>query len=268
MKEKRYYKGFWASIAYRLFPQSEIVFEEAISEGEAVVFTANHSGAYGPVNAALYFPHRSRPWIVAEVLDKKTAANYIFYDFFTGTVKKCKFFWHILSHIVSFLLRPLLIRAGGIAVYHDRRIMQTFEESIKALQNGENIVVFPECPEKFSEHINDYYGGFAKIGQLYYRETGRKLKFYPTYIAHPLGKILVGKPIEFDPDSGAQSRKQITEYLRNKTEDLANTLPPHTVHPFLTEDWYEAYESYWKEGRMLEYWQLCEKHKKSKKTND
>ena len=92
-KEKRYYKGFWAFLAYRIFPQPEIVYEEPIPEGEAVVFTANHSGANGPVNAALYFPHRSRPWIVSEVLDKKTAASYIFYDFFTGPVKKHKFCW-------------------------------------------------------------------------------------------------------------------------------------------------------------------------------
>ena len=264
-KEKKYYRGFWAFLAYRLFPQPEIIYEEPLPEGEAVVFTGNHSGAQGPVNAALYFPHRSRPWVVAEVLDKKTAANYIFYDFFTGPVKKHRFSWRVLSHIVSFLLRPLLYRAGSIPVYHDRRIMQTFDESIKALESGEHIVVFPECPEKFSEHINDYYGGFAKIGQLYYKETGKKLKFYPTYIAHPLGKVLVGKPIEFDPEGGAQNRKLITEYLRDKTEDLANTLPPHKVQPFLTDEWYQAYGHYWTEGRMAEYWQLCEKPKKKDK---
>ncbi|MCM1305895.1 MAG: hypothetical protein NC037_00255 [Bacteroides sp.] len=268
MKEKRYYKGFAAAIAYKIFPQPEVIFEEPIPDGETVVFTANHSGAYGPVNATLYFPHPSRPWTVAEILDKKLSADFIFYDFFAGAGKKCKFFWHVLSHLVAVLLRPLLLRAGGIPVYHDRRVTKTFEDSVAALKGGEHVVIFPECPERFSEHINDFYGGFAKLGLLYYKETGKNLKFYPTYIAHPLKKILVGKPVEFNPDDlGAQGRKQITEQLRDRTEELAKSLPPHKVQPFLTEEWYRAYEKYWKEGRMLDYWQLCEKRGKKRKKN-
>lgn len=264
----------WPSIAKLLarmiFPKPELIFEEPIPDGEAVVFTANHSGAYGPVNVAMYFPRPCLPWTVAQILDKDTAADFIFYDFFAGAVKKHKRSWKFVSHLVDFLLRPLLYKVGGIPVYHDRRITKTFEDSVEALKNGKNIAVFPECPEKFSEHINDFYNGFAKLGQLYYKETGKKLKFYPTYIAHPLKKVLIGKPVEYDPDNPSSSqRKQIADCLRDRTETLAKSLPPHSVQPFLTDEWYEAYGHYWTENRMLEYWQLSEKHpqKKKRKTN-
>lgn len=267
MKTGVIYTGIAKILARMIFHKPKLIFEEPVPEGEPVIFTANHSGAFGPVNAALYFP-ACRPWTIAQILQKDSAADFIFYDFFAGAVKKHKFFWHLLSHIVAFLLRPLLLNVDGIPVYHDRRVTQTLNDSLEALKNGDNLVIFPECPEKFTEHINDFYSGFAKLGALYYKETGKKLKFYPTYIAHPLKKILIGKPIEFNPDNPSVQRKQISEYLRNKTEELANTLPPHSVQPFLTEEWYKAYGHYWTENRMLEYWQLSEKNIKSKKSKN
>ena len=266
MKKYSVYAHFVKVLARIIFKKPEFVFEEPLPKDEAVVFTANHSGAYGPVNAALYFPTPCRPWTIAQILDKKSAADFVFYDFFAATTKKCKFFWRALSHLVAFLLRPLLLATDGIPVYHDRRITETFAKSIDALKSGSSIVVFPECPEKFSSHINEFYGGFAKLGLLYYKETGKKLKFYPTYVAHPLKKVLVGKPVEYDPEKPATlGRKQIAEELRDRTEKLALSLPDHSVRPFLTEDWYEAFGQYWKENRMLEYWQLSEKTD-SKKT--
>lgn len=265
MKKYSAYARFARVLARIIFRKPEFVFEEPLPKDEAVVFTANHSGAYGPVNAALYFPTPCRPWTIAQILDKKSAADFVFYDFFAATTKKCKFFWRILSHIVAFLLRPLLLATEGIPVYHDRRITETFAKSIDALKSGSNLVVFPECPEKFSPHINEFYGGFAKLGLLYYKETGKKLKFYPTYVAHPLKKVLVGKPVEFDPEKPATlQRKQIAEELRDRTEKLALSLPEHSVHPFLTDEWYEAFGQYWEENRMLEYWQLSEKTDRKK----
>lgn len=268
MEKGNIYTSLAKLLARMIFRKPELIFEEPIPEGEAAVFTANHSGAYGPVNVAMYFPQPCRPWTAAQILDKDTAADFVFYDFFAGAAKKCKFFWRVLSHIVAFLLRPLLIKAGGIPVYHDRRIVKTFEESVEALASGNHIAIFPECPEKFSEHINNFYGGFAKLGVTYYKATGKKLKFYPTYIAHTLKKVLIGKPIEYDPEFPISIHcKQIAEYLRDKTEELAQSLPPHRVQPFLPDEWYEAYGHYWTENNMYEYWQLSQKQRKSKKTN-
>lgn len=253
------YEKFMTVIAKCIFPKPEFVFEEPLEEGEAVIFTANHAQAIGPVITTLYFPKPIRPWSVAQILDKKTAAGFIFYDFFAGANKKCKWFWHFLSHVVSVFLRPLLRAANGISVYHDKRLASTLTESVDALAAGTNLVIFPECPEKFSEHINDFYGGFVKLGELYHQKTGKNLKFYPTYIAKPLRKVLVGKPIEYSPDKrGSSYRKQLAAELRDRTEQLASSLPPHKVTPFLTEEWYAAYGHYWDEGRMLDYWNLCQ----------
>ncbi len=260
------YTGFMRILAKCIFRKPEFIYEEPPTKGEPVVYTANHSQADGPVITSLYFPQPLRPWSIAQVLNKETAANFIYHDEFAGENKKYKWFWRLLSHPAAALLRPLLHAVGCIPVYHDRRVSQTFDESLKALTDGTSLVIFPECPEKFTEHINDFYGGFVKIGDLYYKKTGKLLKFYPTYIVKSLRKVLVGKPIEYSPDvRGSHSRKQFADALRDRTEALANTLPSHKVLPFLTKEWYNAYGHYWTENRMLEYWRLSEVELESRK---
>lgn len=254
------YQSIIKLIAKAIFRKPEFVYEEPLpDDDEPVVFTANHSAADGPVITTLYFPKPCRPWSISQILDKRTAAGFIFYDFFAGAVKKGKFFWRCLSHLLACLLRPILQAANGIPVYHDKRIVQTFTESVEALEKGTNIVVFPECPEKFTDHINDFYGGFAKLGELYYNRTGKKLKFYPTYVARSLKKVMVGKPVEYDPSvNGTVQRKQIAVILRDRTEALAASLPKHKVTPFLTKEWYTAYGHFWEEKRMYDYWNLSQ----------
>lgn len=251
------YRSVLTSIAKCIFRKPEFEYEEPLPEGEPVVFTANHSAAEGPVISTLYYPAPLRPWTIAQILDKSTAAGFVFYDFFAGAIKKCQSFWRGLSHMVASFLRPLLLEVGGIPVYHDKRITETLNNTLAALERGTNIIVFPECPTKFSDYINDFYGGFAKLGELYFKNTGKCLKFYPTYIANSIRKVMVGKPVEYEPDVlGTMQRKRIAETLRDRTELLAEKLPPHKVTPFLTEDWYKAYGHYWEENRMLEYWNL------------
>ena len=261
------YQRLAKALAKCIFRKPKFVYEEPLVEGEPVLFTANHSAADGPVITTLYYPQPSRPWSVAQVLDKKTAAGFIYYDFFAGEIKKCKLFWRALAHLVAWLLRPLLLAADGLPVYHDKHMVDTLRESVDTLLAGKNLIVFPECPEKFTEHINDFYSGFAKIGELYYKETGKKLKFYPTYIARSVKTVMIGKPVEYSPEENSTSwRKQISETLRDRTEALAASLPPHKVTPFLTNEWYKAYGHYWTENRMNDYWNLSETefHKKKK----
>ncbi len=261
------YQAFMKVLAKCIYRKPEFIFEEPLPEGEPLVFTANHSAADGPVITSLYFPRPCRPWSIAQILDKRTAPGFIYYDFFAGPVKKHKKLWRVLSHLVAFLLRPLLLAVNGIPVYHDKRIMNTLSESLEALDNGTNLVIFPECPEKFSEHINDFYGGFAKLAELYYKKHGKPLKFYPTYIAHSLRTVMVGKAIEAPPPQELPPsvwRKHIAETLRDRTEALAASLPPHKVTPFLTDEWYEAYGKYWSENRMQDYWKLSENELKNR----
>ncbi len=233
------------SLAKLIFPRPEFIYEEKPTENEPCVYLSNHAGPIGPAYAALYFKEPKKMWLINYALNKEKNANFFYHDFFAGPSKKHKKTWRFISKLVSFLLTPLLKSAPHVAVYHDMKMFNTFRDSLDALQNGCDLVIFPECPTKFSPFINSFYCGFSELGKMYYNETGKILKFYPTYLSKELKTVVVGKPIAFDPTVPARlQRKAIADGARDAIDALAKALPPHTPHEFLTKEWYECYGQY------------------------
>ena len=65
----------------------------------------------------------------------------------------------------------------GIPVFKGKtRIRETIDLSVEAIEQGYNLVIFPENPtRKFSEYINDFDTGFIHLAKSYYLKTGKKL---------------------------------------------------------------------------------------------
>ena len=255
MKRTIYQKAMWA-FAHLIFPRAEVRTETPLGD-EPSVYLGNHSGAVGPALMTLYFKKPHKTWMINYVLNKEKNANFIFHDFFFCRSKKHRKLWRAFSRVVAFFLRPLLYLSDPIPVYHDKNMMTTFKESLAALVSGENLVIFPECPTKYSEYVNDLYSGFCDLGRTYYAATGKKLKFYPVYAEKANRVISVGAPVEFDPKIPAhEQRGIIKDFIRDNIDRLARALPPHKPVPFLPEVWYEYYGEY--AGNPLEYWKLFE----------
>lgn len=243
-------------LAKIIFPRPDFVYEEKPSD-EPCVYLSNHAGAIGPVYSTLYFKEPKKIWLINYALNKEKNVKFFYHDFFAAPAKKCKGFWKFLAKFVSLTLTPLLNSAPHIKVYHDTKMLDTFRESITALKEGNDLIIFPECPTKFSPYVNDLYSGFSELGKMYYNETGKILKFYPTYLSQELRTVAVGKPISFDPTIPARlQRKSIAEAVRNGIDAVAKTLPPHTPHEFLTKEWYECYGQY--ADNPSEYFKLFE----------
>lgn len=76
-----------------------------------------------------------------------------------------------------------------------------FQNSLTLLKQGKFLLVVPEDPK--AEHdpltgIQTFKRGFLRLGELYYRETGARLPFYPVAI-HEAGLVIIGKPIAYNP---------------------------------------------------------------------
>ena len=111
--------------------------------------------------------------------------------------------------------------------------MTTYKETVKALERGENIVIFPESPKEYNNIINDFQDKFVDVSRLYYARTGKPLAFVPAYHAVELKKVVFGDPIFFDPNKDMnEQRKEIVTYLKEKITDIATDLPVHTVVPY------------------------------------
>ncbi len=250
-----YYKTIRGMIRL-CYSHAKTVYEEQ-PDNEPAVFVSNHSAIRGPIMMTLDFKRKHQTWAVSYALDSKKAANYAFHDVFFGNSRRCKWFWHMLSHVVAKGLPPLLNYSDTIPVYHDKSIIKTFKQSIKALTDGNDLVIFAESPKRFSEYINELQPGFIDIARPYYRKTGNALKFYPVYLEKKNAVISVGKPIAYDPDKSLdEQRDDITNYLRDSIDRLARKLPKHEPVPFLPERWYGSYGMY--ENDTLGYWMMIE----------
>lgn len=253
--KKSPYVRFFNHVARLFFPRCEVVYEE--ENDEPGVYLCNHSGAIGPSLMTLYFKKRHKSWMIANVLDKGKNAYFFSHDAFFIRARKCKAFWKAVAAITVKTIRPLLMAQEPIPVYHDGRMKETFRKSEDALQNGWNLVIFPESPKRYSEYVNNTYEGFADLGRTYYKDTGKKLKFYPVYAEKKNRKILVGKPTEYDPTVPPKTeRKRIGLFIRDGIDRLARSLPPHKPTPFLPPIWYEYYGEY--ENDPLSYWKIFE----------
>jgi hypothetical protein len=181
----------------------ELVGEENLPQHGPAVFIANHHEATGPIAVACSVPLRLYAWSVADMVDKEKAAAYLQWDFVERTLRLKP---PVSSWVAGWLSRitvPFLLSLGCIPVYKGDydRMVETLRLSMDVLRQGKFLLVFPEdnmLPADPITGMRLFQRSFARLGEMYYEETGERLEFYPVAI-HPSGYVKVGKAVAFNP---------------------------------------------------------------------
>ena len=214
------------------YPKIHVVGAENLPD-EPCIIVGNHTQMNGPICAELYCPGDHYTWCAGEMMHLKEVPEYAFRDFWSQKPK-----WtHPWFKLVSFLIAPLSVcvfnNAHTIGVYHDARIIATFKNTVKRLQEGNHIVVFPEHDVKYNHILYDFQNRFIDVAKLYYKKTGKEVSFVPLYIAPKLKSMHIGKPTRFDPTVPMEEeRDRICRYLMDEITGIATSLPRHTVIPY------------------------------------
>lgn len=230
-------KGYWLFRIVRntiefFYPKPELIGLENLPE-ESCCLVGNHSQMNGPIIGELHLSRPHRVWCAGQMMVKEDVADYAFTDFWSFKPKWQLPFWRLLSHIIVPLAVAIFNNASTIPVFRDSRILTTFRQSIAALQNGEDIVIYPEQNIKHNNIVYDFQGHFIDLARMYYRKAHKPLAFVPFYIAPKLKKVVYGKPTYFDPDAPIEEeRERIRQYLMDSISELAYALPEHTVVPY------------------------------------
>ena len=202
-----------------------------LDEDTPCVFVCNHGEIYGPVVATLYVPFSFRPWVAYEITDVNAIAERTM----NGTFQNVKGFWRgplnwIMIKIGAPFLAWVMKSVDCIPVYHDnpRKLMQTFRETVSAMQAGDNILLFPENADTSSDHryvregVSEFFTGFTMIGQLYNNKTGKCPLFVPIYANKRKRTITFGVPTRYNPDIPANDEKErLCDYLRGEMLKIA-----------------------------------------------
>ena len=166
------------------------------------------------------------------------------------------------ANILQEMAKSLPVEGGGkldiqktLSALGDQKNIALLQKTVKALTDGDDLVIFAESPKRYSEYICELQTGFIDLARLYYRKTKKALKFYPVYLEKKNAVISIGKPITYDPEVPLDTqRDEIAAYLRDNIDRLGRSLPKHKPVPFLPERWYEGYAEY--ENDVYGYWHM------------
>lgn len=214
------------------YPKIEVIGAENLPQEPAII-VGNHSQLHGPIACELYFPTQRYTWCAGQMMQLKEVPAYAYQDFWSNKPKYSRWFYKLLSYLIAPLSVCIFNNAQTIGVYHDTRIIATFKNTVKRLQEGASVVIFPECYEPYNNIVYTFQENFADVAKLYYKRTGKAPAFVPLYIAPNLKQMHIGKPTYFDPDTPIeQERHRICRYLMDEITAIATALPKHTVVPY------------------------------------
>lgn len=212
--------------------KSEVTGLENIIKDEPAVFIANHSGSLGPESILSSMPFHLHTWILQQTVDIHQSPEYLRKDFVEKELKLRPPFSSILSFLMALVAVPVLKALNTIPVYKNSRMLKdkTFRISLDILMKKEYILIFPEDPKPVPHMpINPFQTGFTRLGELYYRNTGKILHFYPVTFHSGQKRIVIGKPVRYDPENSFKfERARLARSLENEIRaayDKMNTLP-------------------------------------------
>ncbi len=212
---------------HKVYGQENVRLDEDVS----AVFICNHGEMYGPIVTELYVPYPFRPWVTYEITDSKCVADYLydtkisFQQWIPRRLRR-----PLCDRIVGPGLAWLMRQADSIPVYHGdtHQLMKTFRETVKAMEAGDNILLFPENSAtsengKFvREGVSEFFTGFTTIGQLYQRKTGKCCQFIPVYANQKKRTLRFGHAVRYDPDRAPTEEKdRICTLLRAEIMRMA-----------------------------------------------
>ncbi len=213
-------------------PKYRIVGQDRLPQRPCVI-VGNHSHMYGPIAGEFYTPGKHYIWCAGQMMNPKEVAPYAYQDFWSGKPKGLRWFYKLLSYLVTPVALLIFRNAHTIPVYHDTRLIRTFRDSIEKLGEGNSVVIFPECYEEYNNIVHDFQDKFVDLARFYYRKTGVALDFVPLYVAPYLSTLFYGDPIPFRPDAPIEEeRKRICGALKEAITRIAREQTVHTVVPY------------------------------------
>lgn len=214
------------------YPRIRVVGAENLPD-EPVVVAGNHTQMNGPICCELYFPGERYTWCAGEMMQLKEVPAYAYSDFWSEKPKYIRWFYKLLSYLIAPLSVCVFNNARTIGVYHDTRILSTFKNTVKRLEEGSSVVIFPEHNAAHNHIICEFQDKFVDVAKLYYKKTGKELAFVPLYIAPALKTMYIGKPIRYCAANPMDTeRRRICDYLMDQITDIAVSLPEHKVVPY------------------------------------
>ena len=183
---------------------------------------SNHEGTDAPMSLEMYLDKPLRMWGAHEM----NSGLIKMYKYQTRVYYHEKKHWNLhLARLFCLLASPLtnLFYKGInlISTYKDARFIITMRESLDAIKNGENVVVFPEDSAKgYLAQLEGFYAGFAVFAE-HALKRGVDIPIVVSYFRKGQKIFVFDKPIKYSELIDKYGDKEkIVDYLLNRCNQL------------------------------------------------
>lgn len=190
--------------------------------GNSSIILSNHEGTDAPMSLEIYGNTPIRMWGAHEM----NSGLIKMYKYQSRVYYHEKKHWNLhLARLFCLIASPLtnLFYKGLnlISTYKDNRFLQTIKESVTALDNGENIVIFPEDSKNgYLAELESFYKGFVVLAETYYRKN-KDLQIYVTYFRKSDKVYIVDAPIKYaDLIQNGETKEEIATRLVERCNEL------------------------------------------------
>ncbi len=190
---------------------------------EKAIYISNHSAAVGPITLSLYFPSLFIPWGVHQMTENFRARwNYLFHVFYRKQREYGKTAAFILSTLFAPFSKLVFVAMHVIPTYRDLRLHHTIDISIKHLDSGNSILIFPEdSDDGYKEILDNYQAGFVLLAKGYLQKRNIDLPIIPIYFSKKENIIIIGEVVYCKKmfEQGL-NRNKIAEFFLHQTNLL------------------------------------------------
>lgn len=220
-KKRKWYFRLLKNITKCKYKQPTFVFLGDKFEKSSIVLS-NHEGTDAPMAMEIYYDAPLRMWGAYQM----NSGLVQMYKYQTKVYYHEKKGWNLhLARLFCLLASPLtnLFYSGLdlISTYRDGRFRITLRESIEALKEGDNIVIYPEDSRNgYLPELEGFFEGFAALAELCERK-GVDAPIYVTYYKKKERIYVIDKPIYYrDLQAQGMSRAEIVQLLLNRCNEL------------------------------------------------
>ncbi len=178
-----------------------------------LVFLGNHAEIYGPIASALCFPVPVRFWVISKMMfNKREVRAYLYENTFSKKTFLPVFVRKLLAWYLGWLSVNVMNALRAVPVYRDSpmKLRQTLRESVDALDDGENLMIFPEHPEgKYVKGgISELSPGFVMLAEAWWKKSGKKMRIMPVFANREKRTFTFGDEIVYEPENGYAAEQE------------------------------------------------------------
>lgn len=189
---------------------------------DCALLLSNHVGASAPLTLECHYPKPFRFWGTYEMNSSVKEV----YKYLSGVYFHQKKHWNLfLARLFCLIAAPVawLFYRGLtlISTYRDHRFRNTLKESVKTIEAGASLIIFPEDSSKgYFNTITGFFSGFVTLANVLHKK-GMDIPIFLSYLRKKERVYVVDKPVYYkDLIATAMDKYEIAEYLRKRCNYL------------------------------------------------